>query len=1386
MSISPEQLQLILQQQQQQMLACQQQLLEALLGKMSIQQDIPEHKSIESYLNPIPEFIFDADSGHTFEAWFGRIEDIFRVEFAAMEDTKKVRLLLQKLGPNEHQKYKNHILPKHPREISFDETVNILNKMFSEQMSLFRIRYNCLQLTREADEDYTTYAGRVNLQAERFKLNVLTSDQFKCLLFISGLNSPSDADVRMKLLSRMEHDEEMTLQTITGECQRLINLKQDSAMLETKSAAPSTHSVHAVKTSQRQKSAKSYKHHTKIPKPSTKCWYCGAWHFSRFCRFRNHTCTVCNKLGHKESVCRTRENLRSKPTKRPHQFQNKYINSIYSTRALSMADKRRYVELLVNGVHVRLQLDTASDITLISKRTWNLIGCPQVLPTEHTARNASGDILKLVGIIKCSVEFRDNYFTGNCYLTNRHDLDLIGIDWIDKLNLWDVPLSEICMMKCTNSPRDLPMVHVAKKAITIEDLLQKHRKLFQNKLGCCTIGKAKLYLRQDVKPVFCPKRQVPYAATDKVDKELDRLEKLGVIQPVNYSAWAAPIVVVQKANGTIRLCADFSTGLNDALQNHSYPLPLPEDLFIKLNGGRYFSKLDLSEAYLQVEVDEDSRELLTINTHRGLYQFSRLPFGVKPAPAIFQQIMDTMLSNLEGVAVYLDDIIVVASSAHELMSRLDVVLNRISQAGFQLQKEKCQFMLDSVKYLGYIFDKDGRRPDPDNINAIKNMPTPTDVTTLRSFLGMIGYYSMFVPQMYKLRHPLNQLLMANAKWHWTKECQYSFDEIKRILSSKLLLTHYNPNLEIIVAADASNYGIGAVISHRFPDGKEKPIAHVSRTLNPAERKYSQIEKEGLAIVFAVKKFHKMIYGRRFTLLTDHKPLLSIFGSKSGIPAYTANRLQRWAITLLAYDFRILYKSTEKFGQADVLSRLIANQKQESEDSIIATISLEEDIHQILQVAIKATPLSAEDIRRYTQEDGELKRIISYLEHGWPSHIDNKNIEQYAHRRNSLSLVDGCLMFGNRVIVPTSLRRKVMLELHAAHPGVARMKALARGYVYWPNIDAQIEEYVAKCSACAKAMKAPRKTEMQSWGTPSNPWSRVHVDFAGPINGKQFLIIIDAFSKWPEVHYMKYVSTQATVKKLRQVFSCFGCPDILVSDNGPQFTSAEFSRFCIANAIRHIKTPPYHPQSNGLVERFVDTFKRALLKAEGEGEIEDIIQRFLLSYRATPNPATNNQESPAEVIFGRKIRIPMEQMKPKPEVIQCKNKRMELQFNKRHGALPRRFNVGQAVMARDFQGVKPTWKFGIIVRRKGKVIYEVKVGQKIWVRHANQIQPTRQEWEIESDRKHDIPLNILTESDNEIKKDPNKKKTCTTLPRRSQRIRRKPNRIKINPKDRYYP
>lgn len=227
-----------------------------------------------------------------------------------------------------------------------------------------------------------------------------------------------------------------------------------------------------------------------------------------------------------------------------------------------------------------------------------------------------------------------------------------------------------------------------------------------------------------------------------------------------------------------------------------------------------------------------------------------------------------------------------------------------------------------VKYLGQLLDSEGIRPDPDKVKAIVNMPPTHDIPSLRSYLGAINYYGKYIREMRKLRQPLDDLLKKESSFQWTDKCQRSFDRFKEVLQSPLFLTHYNPRLEIVVSADASNVGIGARIAHRFPDGTEKAIYHASRKLTPAESRYSQIEKEALGLVYAVTKFHRMIYGRRFILQTDHKPLLAIFGSKRGIPLYTANRLQRWALTMLLYDFRIEHISTDNFGHADILSRLI--------------------------------------------------------------------------------------------------------------------------------------------------------------------------------------------------------------------------------------------------------------------------------------------------------------------------------------------------------------------------------------------------------------------------------------------------------------------------------
>ncbi|KAA3674546.1 uncharacterized protein DEA37_0009003 [Paragonimus westermani] len=632
---------------------------------------------------------------------------------------------------------------------------------------------------------------------------------------------------------------------------------------------------------------------------------------------------------------------------------------------------------------------------------------------------------------------------------------------------------------------------------------------------------------------------------------------------------------------------------------HSSKLPVPEDLFTKPNGGQSFAKVDLADAYLQIPVEEKSRKLLTINNHRGLFQYTRLPFGIKTTPATFQQIMDTMLSDYPGCVAYLDVIIIMGRDAAYLVQKL--ARKQPEEYGFRLRKEKCIFMLHIVEYLGFITDKHGRHPDPASVEAIKAMPPPKDVSGLRSFLGLVSYYGAFLPTLHQLRGSLNRLLTKDSKWEWTTECPRSFEKVKAMITSDLHLTHFNPSLPIEVASDASNFGIGAVISNVFPDGSEKSIAHAARSLTPTEKNYSQIEKEALSIIFAVKKFHKMLYGRRFTLLTDHKPLLTIFGSKKGIPVYTANRLQRWATMLLAYDFNIQYRNTHEFGKADALSRLInskpidyqpcsltarykkpfcSNSKQtESDDSVIESVTVEREVRQVLFDNIRALPVTATTIKNLTNHNEVLQKVMHNVRTRWNQHNLYSNIRQFFHRRDSLSIVDGCLLFGERVVVPRVLRDKLLNQFHTGHPSINRMKALARSYVYWSQMDSEIERFCQRCEECQLAAKAPPKCPWQPRPDAEKPWQRLHLDFAVPVNGQNYMILVDAF-KWPEVVPMTNPNSISLISELNKLFSYFGIPETIVSDNGSQFTSATFQTFCEHHGIQQKFSPPYHPQSNG--------------------------------------------------------------------------------------------------------------------------------------------------------------------------------------------------------------
>ncbi|KAL7854700.1 hypothetical protein SRHO_G00168900 [Serrasalmus rhombeus] len=413
---------------------------------------------------------------------------------------------------------------------------------------------------------------------------------------------------------------------------------------------------------------------------------------------------------------------------------------------------------------------------------------------------------------------------------------------------------------------DWPAIRMMVKEETgLIDILNKHADVFKDELGNMKNISVKLDTKPDAKPKFLKARPVPYAIRPKVEAHLKSLVQSGVLESVSVSSWATPIVPVIKKDGCIRICGDFKVTLNPVLEVEQYPLPHIDDLFAELAGGQKFSKIDLSQVYLQMNVDESSRELLTIITHKGLYRYRRLPYGVTSAPSLFQRAMDQILNGLAEVQCYLDDILITGKTEEEHLRNLDATLQRLKEHGLRVRKSKCEFFQPSVEYLGHVIDSQGLHKAPSKVKAIMEAPAPQNVSQLRSYLGLLNYYGRFVSNLASLLKPLHQLLCQDKAWKWTDKCAQAFAKTKRALLKSEVLTHFDPALPLQLACDASPYGVGAVISHIMPDGKEKPIAFASRTLNKAESNYAQIEREALGIVFGVCKFHQYLFGRKFTL-----------------------------------------------------------------------------------------------------------------------------------------------------------------------------------------------------------------------------------------------------------------------------------------------------------------------------------------------------------------------------------------------------------------------------------------------------------------------------------------------------------------------------------------
>ncbi|XP_028166425.1 uncharacterized protein K02A2.6-like isoform X2 [Ostrinia furnacalis] len=787
--------------------------------------------------------------------------------------------------------------------------------------------------------------------------------------------------------------------------------------------------------------------------------------------------------------------------------------------------------------------------------------------------------------------------------------------------------------------------------------------------------------------------------------------RAGVIEPVERSDWATPLVIARKADGGIRLCADYKVTLNRVLMVDRYPVPKVEDLFSDLCGNEYFTKLDLSQAYNQLILDESSRKYTVINTHRGLFKYNRLVYGLSSSPGIFQKFMENLFKGMSDVVIFYDDILIKSKNIISHLKTIEQVLEILQTNGLKIKKSKCNFLSEHVEYLGFIIDKKGLRTNPEKIKPIIDMPPPRNTTELKSFLGMVNFYGKFVKNLASYLSPLYNLLKKGKHYYWGKEENNYFLTIKKLLCSTSVLVHYNIAWPTVVTCDASAHGLGAVLAQRAPDGSERVVAYASRALTSAETNYSQIHKEALAIIFSVEKFHQYLYGRKFILRTDHKPLVSIFGPNVGIPTTAASRLQRWAIKLSAYDFQIEYINTDK-NTADSLSRLIKTHK---DDTVATEEKLPEQTY--LHFATEALLLDYKILKKETSSDPILSRVRSYITDGWPADVELKELKPYLNRKNELYCELGCIMWGHRVVIPASCRNRVIDELHDSHMGIVKTKALARSYVWWPGVDEAVEAACRRCAVCASVADAPPAHSPSPWPWPDRPWSRLHLDFLGPMFGTTYLIVVDACSKWIEAIKMKSTTAGAVISVLRDMWARFGLPKQVVSDNGPPFTSTEFDSFLKNNGIDHIFSAPYHPASNGAAENSVKICKRVIKKAiKQKVDIDTALNRFLLAYRNTEHYTTG--DSPAKILLGRNLRMRLDRLKPD------RSGRVGDKQVRENGDCTlirqRQLRQGDDVWCRDFRS-RDKWIPGEVSKILGNTDYRVKCVNGTEVhRHVDQL------------------------------------------------------------------
>ena len=973
-----------------------------------------------------------------------------------------------------------------------------------------------------------------------------------------------------------------------------------------------------------------------------RCYKCNrTGHMAKDCRCsRDHVCETCGRIGHFAVCCRYRQELNTNsspkagqgrtqtPTRRAgmqekvravtqQQDSDEGENNVYYVFSTSARESPETLDLCINDKLTSVIVDSGASCNLMSENVFHSItGGVKALAAcdRNVYAYAHSQPLELKGSskLRVSVPQTNTSTIAEFYIVPGDAATLLGRKTSEMLAVLKVGID---VNSCTTTFEDTQSGD--KKAT----LRAKFPNVFKG------LGKLKGYqlrLHQDdsVVPVAQPLRRIPFSRRQKVTDKLKQLEELDVIEKVSGpTSWINPLVVVEKPNGDIRICLDMRQA-NRAILREKHPVPTVEETLQEISEAKVFSKLDLNMAFHQVELHADSRDITTFAAPDALYRYKRLFFGVNMATEKFQQLIWQILKDCPGAHNLHDDVRVVGRDQKEHDENLDRVMQKFEENGLTLNYDKCVIGAESMTYMGEVLTGDGLQVSKKRVEAIVSAPRPQNQSEVRSFLGSAQFCAKFVPGFSTISSPLWELTCTGKPWRWGTKEEGAFDQIKTLLTNAPVMAYFTQDAKTRLVTDASPVGLGAILEQEQPDGSYRPVYYASRKLSKVEGRYSQFEREALAVRWACQKFYLFLYGIAFEICTDHKPLVTVLSAKSTPPSA---RIERWLLYLQQFSY-VVKHIAGKENPADALSRLPVDPP-EDQDAI-------ETREYACSIASEAVPaaLTAREVERASEKDPTLQLVREAITSGDWSRLSGT---MYKALAEELWVLGQLVLRGNRIIMPESLWKRTVKLAHEGHQGMVRTKARLRQKVWWPQMDKQIEHFIRACHSCQLVGPRSKPEPIRSTSLPEGPWTDIAVDLLEIPEGNHLLVVVDNYSRWPEVILLKKTDAAHVTKAMEGIFQTHGLPVTVRSDNGPPFSSAQFEGFLEYLGIAHQKGTPYWPQSNGEVERCNKTLLKIIRIANLEGrDWKKAVQDFLFHYRATPHTVTGL--SPAELLMGRRL------------------------------------------------------------------------------------------------------------------------------------------------------